>query len=102
VVAARSFTELSGECTLITPVKTECGERTKLMNRLNQLIQDHTFGTISENDYPELVTLLLKDRVSKIKELIGQRDFARFYGEQLMTVKAENALLKINKNMGIS
>ena len=65
------------------------------MNRLKQLIQDNTFGTINESDYPELIELLIKDRSERVAE-------ANYFGEQLMTVKAENALLKINKNMGIS
>lgn len=57
------------------------------MNRLNQLIKHHNSGSINESDYHELVELL-------IKMTSEQGEIVHYYGEQLMTVKAENALLK--------
>jgi len=57
------------------------------MNRLNQLIKHHNSGSINESDYHELVELL-------VKMANEQGDIVHYYGEQLITIKAENALLK--------
>lgn len=56
------------------------------MNRLNQLIRHHNAGSINESDYHELVELF-------IKTLNEQGEMTNFYGEQLMELKAANALL---------
>ena len=57
------------------------------MNRLNQLIKSHVDESISNNEQSELVDILRKELVSKHEEL-------EYYGNQLMTLVAENALLK--------
>ena len=65
------------------------------MNRLNDLLKAHTSGTINESDYPEFIESL-------VNVLNEQGEMLTYYGEQLMTIKAENALLKqqiINKRV---
>jgi len=57
------------------------------MSRLNQLIKHHNAGSINESDYHEMSNLL-------IKMVVDQGEMVEFYGNQLMTIKAENALLK--------
>jgi len=53
------------------------------MTRLNHLLQSYTFGTINESDYPEFIDLLIE-----------QGKLANHYGNQLLELKAANALLK--------
>lgn len=49
------------ESTSTTLVKIEYGERTRTMNRLKQLRQDHAFGKIKDSDKEEFITLLIKE-----------------------------------------
>jgi len=78
----KSSTAHCEESILTTLVKTEYGERTKQMTRLNQLLQSYTSGNLNASDHYEFIDLLIE-----------QGKLVNYYGEQVMELKAANALL---------
>lgn len=72
------------------------------MSRLSDLLKHHEMGWLKTGGINEEFSILLvkelkaKDEEikNKIKELNVRAKTVEFLGEQLMTIKAENALLK--------
>ena len=69
--------------------------------RLTDLLAHYEYGGLEKPEQHELVELLIEnlkskdtELVNKVKELNVRAKTVEFYGEQLLEIKAENALLK--------